>query len=83
MIATTITPASSTDSSGSSSSMNTATTASTTKIKNACHVEPTVGFGEAMRDRAVWLVGLLVLQSASGIILAQNEALLEKHPVSE
>ena len=50
---------------------------------NACPIEPTVSFGEALRDRAVWLVGLLMFQSASGIILAQNEALLEKHPVSE
>lgn len=47
-----------------------------------CPVEPFVSFGEALRDRAYWLVGLLVLQSCSGIILAHNEALLANHPVS-
>lgn len=45
-----------------------------------CPLEPTVSFGEALRDRAYWLVGLLVLQSFSGIILARNEILLENHP---
>jgi len=50
--------------------------------EGACPVEPTVSFGEALRDRAYWLVGLLVLQSLSGIILAHNEALLSNHPVS-
>jgi len=49
---------------------------------DACPVEPFVSFGEALRDRAYWLVGLLVLQSGSGIILAHNEALLANHPVS-
>ena len=49
----------------------------------SCPVEPSVGFGEALRDRAVWLIGLLVFQSASGLILAHNEELLAKHPVSE
>lgn len=48
-----------------------------------CPVEPFVSFGEALRDRAYWLVGLLVLQSCSGIILARNEALLANHPVSK
>jgi len=51
--------------------------------EGACPVEPTVSFGEALRDRAYWLVGLLVLQSLSGIILAKNEALLAEHPVSK
>lgn len=46
-----------------------------------CPVEPTVSFGEALRDRAYWLVGLLVMQSFSGIILSRNEALLADHPV--
>lgn len=45
-----------------------------------CPVEPTVSFAEALRDRAVWLVGLLMLQSFSGIILARNEVLLDNHP---
>ena len=46
-----------------------------------CPVEPTVSFGEALRDRAYWLVGLLLMQSFSGIILSRNEALLADHPV--
>ena len=50
---------------------------------HGCPVEPSVTFGEALRDRAVWLVGLLIFQSVSGIILANNEALLERHPVSK
>jgi hypothetical protein len=48
-----------------------------------CPAEPKVFFGEALRDRSCWLVGLLFLQSCSGIILARNEALLVHHPVSE
>jgi len=51
--------------------------------EDACPVEPTISFNEALRDRAYWLVGLLVLQSCSGIILARNEALLANHPVSK
>jgi cation transporter-like permease len=46
-----------------------------------CPVEPTISFGEALRDRAYWLVGLLIMQSFSGIILSRNEALLADHPV--
>lgn len=46
-----------------------------------CPLEPSVSFGEALRDRAYWLVGLLLLQSFSGIILSRNEALLADHPV--
>jgi hypothetical protein len=49
---------------------------------DSCPIEPAITFGEALRDRAAWLVGLLVLQSASGLILAHNEALLVRHPVS-
>lgn len=37
--------------------------------------------GEALRDRAYWLCGLLAMQSCSGFILARNELLLESHPV--
>lgn len=51
--------------------------------EDACPVEPTVSFGEALRDRAYWLVGLLAMQSLSGVILARNEALLANHPVSK
>jgi Mg/Co/Ni transporter MgtE len=50
---------------------------------DACPLEPTISFGEALRDRAYWLVGLLIMQSCSGIILARNEVLLANHPVSE
>jgi cation transporter-like permease len=48
---------------------------------DACPLEPTISFGEALRDRAYWLVGLLIMQSCSGIILARNEVLLANHPV--
>lgn len=34
-----------------------------------------------VKERAGWLVGLLILQSMSSFILAQNEALLEEHMV--
>jgi hypothetical protein len=36
---------------------------------DACLVEPMISFSEALRDRTYWLVGLLILQSGSGIIL--------------
>lgn len=49
----------------------------------ACPVEPLVSFQEALRDRAYWLVGLLVLQSGSGIILAHNQDLLANHSASK
>ena len=49
----------------------------------ACPLEPTVSFGQALRDRAYWLVGLLILQSLSGFILSRNEALIEDHPFSK
>lgn len=48
-----------------------------------CPLEPTLSFGQALRDRSYWLVGLLLLQSFSGIILARNEILLENHPFSK
>jgi hypothetical protein len=48
---------------------------------DSCPVEPTVSFGAALRDRAYWLVGLLVMQSCSGLILSRNEALLANHPI--
>ena len=38
-------------------------------------------FWQSVSDRAVWLVGLLVLQSMSSFILARNEALLQEHLV--
>jgi len=51
--------------------------------EDACPLEPTVSFGQAFRDRATWLVGLLIMQSLSGIILSHNEVLLENHPISK
>ena len=50
---------------------------------DTCPIEPAVSFGTALKDRSAWLVGLLLLQSASGLILAHNEALLANHPVSK
>ena len=47
-----------------------------------CPIEPDIGFRDALRDRAVWLVSLLILQSISGIILYQNELVLSNHPSS-
>ncbi|KAG7373008.1 magnesium transporter [Nitzschia inconspicua] len=46
-----------------------------------CPIEPSISFTEALKDRAYWLVGLLILQSVSGVILSRNEALLSNHPV--
>ncbi|GAX14401.1 hypothetical protein FisN_11Hh140 [Fistulifera solaris] len=48
---------------------------------DSCPIEPQIPFGEALRDRAFWLVGLLAMQSCSGFILANNEALLGNHPI--
>jgi len=38
-------------------------------------------FFKSLADRAGWLVGLLVLQSMSSFIIAQNEELLQNHTV--
>lgn len=76
----------------SSSSSSSATTLSASETQDdelwcdvldgeECPLEPTVSFGEALRDRAYWLVGLLIMQSLSGIILSRNELLLANHPV--
>lgn len=46
-----------------------------------CPIEPDVSFGDALRDRAYWLCGLLAMQSLSGFILSRNEVLLQNHPV--
>jgi len=46
-----------------------------------CPVEPDISFQDALRDRAYWLVGLLIAQSLSGFILSRNEELLRAHPV--
>lgn len=44
--------------------------------------EPLMGGGwaESLRSRASWLIGLLIAQSASSFILADNESLLATHP---
>eukprot|EP00816_Leptocylindrus_hargravesii_P011254 CAMPEP_0196824028 /NCGR_PEP_ID=MMETSP1362-20130617/90115_1 /TAXON_ID=163516 /ORGANISM="Leptocylindrus danicus, Strain CCMP1856" /LENGTH=288 /DNA_ID=CAMNT_0042204139 /DNA_START=107 /DNA_END=973 /DNA_ORIENTATION=+ len=46
----------------------------------SCPIEPNVSFRDALRDRAYWLVGLLVLQSCSSFFLARNEELLQTYP---
>lgn len=38
-------------------------------------------FREQVQDRALWLVGLLVLQSMSSFIIARNESLLQHHVI--
>ena len=38
------------------------------------------GWAESLRSRATWLIGLLIAQSASSFILADNENLLATHP---
>ena len=48
--------------------------------EGACPLEPTVSYWQALRERAVWLIGLLLLQSFSGIILSRNESLISNHP---
>ena len=45
-----------------------------------CPVEPNVSFVDALRSRSNWLVGLLALQSCSGIVLSSNQSLLTEHP---
>jgi cation transporter-like permease len=50
----------------------------------ACRSQPSLleeSFYGCVKERAGWLVGLLILQSMSSFILAQNEALLEEHMV--
>jgi len=44
--------------------------------------EPLMGGGwaESLQSRATWLIGLLIAQSASSFILADNENLLATHP---
>jgi len=38
------------------------------------------GWTSSLRTRASWLLGLLVCQSASSLVLAENESLLLEHP---
>lgn len=60
-------------------SMVVSTTDQTEVIGNG--VDGDTPFRDVVKDRAGWLVGLLVLQSCSSFILARNEALLESHLV--
>jgi hypothetical protein len=39
-----------------------------------------VSFGRALYDRCSWLIGLLLFQSCSSYILADNVELLQSHP---
>jgi TolA-binding protein len=52
------------------------------RYDGTCPLEPDIAFRDALRDRAVWLVSLLILQSISGIILYKNELVLSNHPSS-
>ena len=38
------------------------------------------GWSSSLQTRATWLLGLLVCQSCSSFILADNESLLQAHP---
>ena len=39
-----------------------------------------ISFGRALYDRSSWLIGLLLFQSCSSYILADNVDLLQSHP---
>lgn len=39
-----------------------------------------ISFGRALYDRCSWLIGLLLFQSCSSYILADNVELLQSHP---
>jgi Mg/Co/Ni transporter MgtE len=43
-------------------------------------VEPKQTFFDNLKERGVWLIGLLLVQSCSSFILAFNEKLLQNHP---
>lgn len=45
-----------------------------------CPIEPKISFYRSLVDRGGWLIGLLVFQSCSSYILANNEILLKEHP---
>ena len=53
----------------------------TTTITTTAHATVTTVFLTTLCDRAGWLVGLLILQSMSSFIIADNEELLQQHPV--
>lgn len=56
--------------------------ASNTSSSGTCQVTPQCqSFYAAVRDRAGWLVGLLILQSMSSFIISRNETMLKQHLV--
>lgn len=60
--------------------IETAPLVGSTKGPGDCN-SPTTTFLDAVRDRASWLVGLLILQSMSSFIISRNENLLKQHLV--
>lgn len=50
-------------------------------MKLECRNSATPSFFAAIKDRAGWLVGLLILQSMSSFIISRNETLLQNHLV--
>jgi len=52
-----------------------------TNLEGVCEVlDDGGGWTSSLRTRASWLLGLLILQSLSSYVLAENEALLISHP---
>jgi Mg/Co/Ni transporter MgtE len=45
-----------------------------------CPLEPNITFIQTLTERSGWLVGLLLFQSFSSFILANNEELIRAHP---
>lgn len=45
-----------------------------------CPMEQNITFMASILERGGWLIGLLVFQSFSSIILSENESLLSNHP---
>lgn len=53
------------------------------RTEGLCEVLDDMGgddFAEALKARVSWLLGLLVMQSCSSFVLAENDALLASHP---
>ena len=61
--------------------IDTTTTITTANTTTTAHATATTVFLTTLCDRAGWLVGLLILQSMSSFIIADNEELLQQHPV--
>lgn len=60
--------------------MQSATISSSTTELGRCPIEPHISFASSVFERGGWLVGLLIFQSFSSIILSSNESLLQNHP---